>query len=139
MQLLQMQKDTVAFETRRKQMGWNLDKKRPLCPQICEQICILIAKGELKPGDRLQSVRDIAVSASVNPNTVQKSLEQLEQRGVIYSKRGSGWYVSETDESSGTVREQMIRTKTESYISDMESLGLAKKEILNYVKEFINE
>ena len=113
MQLLQMQKETGAFETRRKQMGWNLDKKRPLCPQICEQICILIAKGELKPGDRLQSVRDIAVSASVNPNTVQKSLEQLEQRGVIYSKRGSGWYVSETDESSGTVRDQLILTKTE--------------------------
>ena len=77
-------------------MGWNLDKKRPLCPQICEQICVLISKGELKPGERLMSVREVAVSASVNPNTVQKSFEQLEQRGVIYSKRGSGWYVAES-------------------------------------------
>ena len=117
-------------------MGWNLDKKRPLCPQICEQICVLIAKGELKPGDRLMSVRDVAVSASVNPNTVQKSFEQLEQRGVIYSKRGSGWYVSETDTNAANVRKDLIRTKTESYIRDMMALGLSGEEIEKYVKEF---
>ncbi len=117
-------------------MGWNLDKKRPLCPQICEQICVLISKGELKPGERLMSVRDVAVMASVNPNTVQKSFEQLEQRGVIYSKRGSGWFVAENNQIAGSVREDLIRTKTENYMKDMESLGLTREEIQNYVKEF---
>ena len=120
-------------------MGWNLDKKRPLCPQICEQICVLIATGELQPGQRLMSVRDVAVSASVNPNTVQKSFEQLEQQGVIYSRRGSGWYVSEDGGDAGNVRNELIRQKTENYIRDMLSLGLSKEEIQNNVKEFINE
>ncbi|MBR2696438.1 MAG: GntR family transcriptional regulator [Parasporobacterium sp.] len=120
-------------------MGWNLDKKRPLCPQICEQICVLIAKGELKPGERLMSVRDVAVSASVNPNTVQKSFEQLEQRGVIYSKRGSGWYVSETETTAEGVRGELIRSKTAAYIRDMMALGLSKEDIQKYVKEFNHE
>ncbi len=120
-------------------MGWNLDKKRPLCPQICEQICVLISKGELKPGDRLMSVRDVAVSAQVTPNTVQKSFEQLEQKGVIYSRRGSGWYVSEESSLAGDVREDLIRSKTETYVKDMHSLGLTGEDIQKYVKEFTNE
>ena len=120
-------------------MGWNLDKKRPLCPQICEQICVLISKGELKPGERLMSVRDVALSASVTPNTVQKSFEQLEQKGVIYSKRGSGWYVAENNNVAAGMRNELIRTKTENYVQDLSSLGLNGKEIVNCVKEYVHE
>ena len=54
-------------------MNWSLDKKQPICPQICEKLCVMIASGELSPGDRLMSVRDVALSAGVTPNTVQKS------------------------------------------------------------------
>ena len=117
-------------------MGWNLDKKRPLCPQISEQLCIMIASEQLKSGDRLMSVRDVALSAGVTPNTVQKSYEQLEQKGVIYSKRGSGWYVSESCGIAKEVLSQLIRTKTASYLADMRSLGLEKPEILRMIKEF---
>lgn len=119
-------------------MGWNLDKKRPLCPQICEQICVLISKGELKPGARLMSVRDVAVSASVTPNTVQKAFEMLEQQGIIYSRRGSGWYVSENAGIAGDVRSGLIRTKTETYVNDLMSLGLSETDIISNVKEFID-
>ena len=120
-------------------MSWNLDKKRPLCPQICEHLCILIAKGEIKPGDRLMSVRDVAVSASVTPNTVQKSFEQLEQKGVIFSKRGSGWYVSDAPGIAKEVLRDLIRSKTEAYVSDMRSFGLTETEILTCVKEYSHE
>ena len=120
-------------------MAWNLDKKRPLCPQICEHLCILIASGSLKPGDRLMSVRDVALSASVTPNTVQKSFEQLEQKGIIFSKRGSGWYVSDNAAIAKEVLSDLIRSKTLSYIGDMRSLGISDDEIINYVKEYSNE
>lgn len=120
-------------------MEWVLDKKRPLCPQICEQLCIMIARDDLKPGDRLMSVRDVALMAQVTPNTVQKSFEQLEQQGVIYSRRGAGWYVSENQEIAQKVRDDYIRSKTEEYINNMVVLGLSGDEIEKYVKEFIHE
>ncbi|MBQ6336878.1 MAG: GntR family transcriptional regulator [Ruminococcus sp.] len=117
-------------------MDWILDKKRPICPQICEKLCVLIASGELSAGDRLMSVRDVALNAGVTPNTVQKSFEQLEQQGVIYSKRGSGWYVSESTDIAKTVLSDLVHAKTVSYLNDMEALGFGKKEIINIIKEF---
>lgn len=117
-------------------MNWALDKKRPICPQICEKLCVLIASGELSAGERLMSVRDVALSAGVTPNTVQKSFEQLELQGVIYSKRGSGWYVSEHAEVARQLLDDLIHTKTVSYLNDMAALGLDKKEIVSIIKEF---
>ena len=120
-------------------MEWNLDKKRPICPQICEKISVLIATDELRPGDRLMSVRDVAVSASVTPNTVQKSFEQLEQKGIIYSIRGSGWYVTENSGIAKEIFQEIVHSKTESYVQDMTSLGLSHEEIEKNVKEFLYE
>ena len=117
-------------------MDWRLDKKRPICPQICEKLCVLIASGELNAGDRLMSVRDVALNAGVTPNTVQKSFEQLESQGVIYSKRGSGWYVNENTEIAKKVLNDLIRLKTIHYLNDMQNLGLDKKEIIQIIKEF---
>jgi len=120
-------------------MDWNLDKKRPICPQICEQICVMIAIGELNTGDRLMSVRDIALVAGVTPNTVQKSFEQLELKGVIYSKRGSGWYVSDDTGMADELLADLIKTKTEAYINEMNPLGLDIASIIDSIKENGNE
>ncbi len=117
-------------------MDWRLDKKRPICPQICEKLCVLIASGELGAGERLMSVRDVALNAGVTPNTVQKSFEQLEQQGVIYSKRGSGWYVSDNADIAREMLSGLVHDKTVSYLNDMEALGFGKKEVINIIKEF---
>ncbi len=117
-------------------MHWALDKKRPICPQICDKLCLLIASGDLGPGDRLMSVRDVAVSAGVTPNTVQKAFEQLEQQGIIFSRRGAGWFVSEDSDTARKVYDDLVHSKTVSYLNDMESLGLGKKDIINIIKEF---
>ena len=119
-------------------MDWILDKKRPICPQLVERICILIASGELKEGERLLSVRDVALKAGVTPNTVQKSFEQLEQRGVIFSKRGSGWYVGEDNKIARQVLSELVRSKTEEYLRDMRSLGLNIEQIISAIKEESN-
>ena len=120
-------------------MNWILDKKRPLCPQICEQLCVMIAKGSVQAGERLMSVREVAVDAGVTPNTVQKSYELMERKGVIYSIRGSGWYVSENTQVARKVLYDLVRSKTEAYLSDMRSLGLNKKEILCQIGEVYDE
>ncbi len=120
-------------------MDWELDKKRPICPQICEKLCIIIATGELKCGDRLMSVRDVALTAGVTPNTVQKSFEQLEQQGVIYSRRGAGWYVTEKKDLADRMLNEIILKKARAFIGDMRKLRLDDETIISIVKEYLHE
>ena len=116
-------------------MTWTLDKSRPICPQICEMICASVASGEFSAGEKLLSVREVALLAGVNPNTVQKSFEELERRGVIHSVRCSGWYVNE-DTSSAVEELGALRIKkTEEYLAEMAQLGCAHDEIIKYVNE----
>lgn len=117
-------------------MLWKLDKDRPICPQICEQMCVHIASGEFAPHQRLLSVRDIAVAAGVNPNTVQRSFETLEQRGILYSIRGSGWYVGgDIALAQETVR-ALHKQKTADFFAAMKGLGLDSEAVKAYVKEW---
>ena len=120
-------------------MEWLLDKKRPICPQICEQLCTMIATGEIGAGEKLLSVREVAVKAGVTPNTVQKSFEQLEQKGIIHSIRGSGWYVNEDTQLAAEIMRKLVADKTTSYLNDMYSLGLTKESIIEMIKEYQNE
>ncbi len=117
-------------------MSWKLDKNRPICPQIVEQICVKIACGVLLPEEKLLSVREVALEAGINPNTVQKSFEQLEQEGLIYSIRGSGWFVAECTERAKKIVAAMVNKKTEAYFNEMEMLGYSAEEAKKYVKEW---
>ena len=118
-------------------MELKLDKSRPICPQICEQICAAISRGELLPESKLLSVREVALLAGVNPNTVQKSFEELERSGIIHSIRGSGWYVSAETERARELLSGLCEAKTREYISSMERLGFDSRQILKYVNEFV--
>ena len=120
-------------------MNWKPDKKRPICPQLCEHLCVLIATGKIGAGEKLMSVRELAVSAGVTPNTVQKSFEQLEQKGIIHSIRGSGWYVNEDTQLAAEIMRKLVADKTTSYLNDMYDLGLTKESIIEMIKEYQNE
>lgn len=120
-------------------MGWSLDKNRPICPQITDRICVKIAKGEITNGQKLLSVREVALEAGVNPNTVQKAFETLENEGLIYSVRGSGWYAGDCQSLAKLKVQKLIKEKTEKYFSELEALGQSIESIKNYVKEWNNE
>ena len=116
-------------------MNWTLDKSRPICPQICELICVAVANGEFSSGEKLLSVREIALLAGVNPNTVQKSFEELERRGVIHSVRCSGWYVNENTGAATDELKSLRKKMTEDYINEMSKLGCDLDEIIKYLNE----
>ena len=116
-------------------MTWTLDKSRPICPQICELICAAVANGEYSAGEKLLSVREIALVAGVNPNTVQKSFEELERRGVIHSVRCSGWYVNENTEAAAQELKALRISKTREYLAEMAQLGCDPDEIIEYINE----
>ena len=117
-------------------MAWVLDKNRAICPQICEQICVKIANGQYVSNEKIPSVREIAVEAGVNPNTVQKALTLLSEQGLLYSVRGSGMYVSDHTTKAEKKIDDIKREKTLEYIEEMKSLGLTIDEIKQYIKEW---
>ena len=68
--------------------------KRPIYEQVIERFQMLILNGALEPGEQLPSVRSLAVDLSINPNTIQRAYGELERRGLIYSIKGRGNFVS---------------------------------------------
>ncbi len=117
-------------------MNWIIDKNRPICPQICEQLCLRVACGTYAPHGKIPSVREIAVAAGVNPNTVQRSLEELEDKGVLYSVRGSGWFVGEDIVHAKEVLNDILAKKTADYFAAMRVLGMDAAAVKEYVKEW---
>lgn len=117
-------------------MEWSLDRKRPIAPQLCEQLCVQISAGRFPQGCRLPSVRDIALSAGVNPNTVQKALEQLAEQGIVYPERGSGWYVSSQATAAADIKDSVVRQKTADFFDSMRALGMDDAAIKKYVEEW---
>lgn len=116
-------------------MQWIINKSYPICPQIFEQICLAIANQEIKPHEKIFSVRELALKLGVNPNTVQKSFELLEEQGIIYSIRGSGWYVSEDINTAKNVVDELKLKKTEAYFLEMKQLGYSIESTIKYLNE----
>lgn len=76
-------------------MPWDLDNNRPIYLQLMEKIQQDIISGVYHAGDRLPSVRELALEASVNPNTMQKALSELERNGLVHTQRTSGRFITE--------------------------------------------
>ncbi|MBQ2468657.1 MAG: GntR family transcriptional regulator [Clostridia bacterium] len=104
--------------------NWKFDPEKPLFRQICDRLCDEIARGVFPPGSKVPSVRELAVIAGVNPNTVQRALSELEDEGILVSRRGDGRYVAD----NGTLRDNMLlersRTATLEFVRAMRDLGL---------------
>lgn len=101
--------------------------------QIRDTICERILSGDLKPEDRIPSVREYGASIGVNPNTVMRTYEKLTMEGVIYNKRGIGYFI--TAEARGIVlensRKEFLETELPVVIRKMELLGLNPKELFD--------
>ena len=120
-------------------MKWIIDKNRPICPQIEDRICASIALGDILPGSKLKSVREVALETGVNPNTVQKAFSELERDGMIFSRVGSGLYVSEDIEPAREKLRQLLNTKTDRFLAEMADLGADAEKVMELIKERNNE
>ncbi len=120
-------------------MDWRIDKSLPISRQIFEKLCVAIVSGEFKAGERILSVRELALLASVNPNTVQKSFEELERHGLIHSVPYSGWYVNETIEAAREEVDALKRKNALEYLSAMKKLGCNASEAISLINKIIEE
>jgi len=115
-------------------MKWNLDSDRPIFLQLIEIIQRDIVSGELKPGEKLPSVRVLAAEASVNPNTVQKAFGELERMGLIYSQRTNGKFITEDEAMIEHAKKEMAQTIISIFLKNMEQLGFTVPEALSLAK-----
>ena len=118
-------------------MPWNLDSDRPIFIQIIEKIQMDIISGVYKPGDKLPSVRELAVEASVNPNTMQKALSELERTGLVYSQRTSGRFITEDTKMIDDIKSEMAREIISQFLENMQKLGFQKDETVSLMKQTI--
>lgn len=120
-------------------MPWDLDNDRPIYLQLMERIQRSIISGEYRPGDRLPSVRDLAVEAAVNPNTMQKALSELERSGLVYSLRTSGRYITEDADLLKKLREDQAYFHIREFMENMRQLGFSDEETMSLTQKIVKE
>lgn len=116
-------------------MHWTFSPDIPIYLQIVEQLEQMIASGMLSPGDRLMSVREFASDANVNPNTMQKALTELEKRGVVYSRRTQGRFVTDDPEKLEDMRTELARKEIQSFLGAMRRLGYTYEEAVTLLSK----
>jgi DNA-binding transcriptional regulator YhcF (GntR family) len=118
-------------------MSWKFTNDSPIYTQIMDEIKLRIAKGDLKPGDKVPPVRELALKAGVNPNTMQKALSELEREGVLASQRTSGRYVATAEDAANNLKKDIVNQYIQAYLSGMGSLGYSNSEAVCILKKHV--
>lgn len=109
--------------------------KLPIYTQIVDYFKGQIVSGEIKEGEKLPSVREIATTLKVNPNTVQRSYQALELENIVFTQRGKGSFVTEDKDKVKELKLSMANEIVSNFINDMKDLGFKRSEIINLIKE----
>lgn len=115
-------------------MAPKFDNNIPIYIQLVEQIKIDIISGRLKSGERLPSVREFALQMKVNPNTMQKALQELEEINLIYTERTNGKYVTEDKKLIDKYKKQYADDLSKKYFHNMQDIGFTKEETIKYLE-----
>ena len=108
----------------------------PFYRQIIEQVKFAVARGDLKPGDQLPTVRQLAVDISINPNTVIRAYRELEFEGLLDSQQGSGTFVSDKQpEIDAVERQRMLDQIVTELLARASAYGFTLEEVLQGVRQ----
>ncbi len=113
-----------------KKMKLDFDNNIPIYLQLVEQLKRDIISGKISAGERLPSVRDLALQLKVNPNTVQKALVELEVIGLVFTERTNGKFVTEDNSLIEKCKQEYADIITQKYMETMEKIGIDKNEVL---------
>lgn len=116
-------------------MDFNFDNNTPIYIQLVEQLKIYIISGKIKTGERLPSVRDLALTTKVNPNTMQKALVELEDLKLIYTERTNGKFVTSDQKLIDKYKKQYALELSNKYFYSMENIGFDKNEAIKYLEK----
>ena len=120
-------------------MANQFQSNMPIYMQLVNTFKHRIVSGELKAGSKLESVRDLAISSEVNPNTMQRALAELERDGLVYADRTVGRFITEDEELISKMREAVAQEIIGQFIQQMKSLGFSDQEAMEQFKKMLEE
>lgn len=117
----------------------DFNASKPIYSQLADRINKQILRGELKPGDKLLSVREMGIQSSVNPNTVQRTYRELEGMKIVETKRGQGTFVTEDQAILNEMREKLKAEEISQFVDGMHEMGYSNTEIESGLRSFLNK
>jgi len=115
----------------------HFDERSPIYEQIVTQFCRSLIKGELEPGQRIPSIRELAMQMQVNTNTVQRAYQEMERRQLIFSKRGTGYFITEGNDMVQEIKTEMVKDTVSRFLEEMRSLGFKDSQIQSEINNYV--
>ncbi|WAH37743.1 GntR family transcriptional regulator [Alicyclobacillus dauci] len=119
-------------------MSDEFNSSQPIYHQIMQRICGQILRSEFRLGDKLPSVRDLALDMGVNPNTIKRVYNELERIGIVETKRGQGTFVTESSSRIDRLRREQMAEHISRFVQDMMDMGFDPSTIVQGVKESLH-
>ncbi|MCS1352542.1 GntR family transcriptional regulator [Mechercharimyces sp. CAU 1602] len=113
------------------------DGSQPIYLQLAHRIQRQVISGELQPGEKLPSVRELALQVNLNPNTVSQSYKELQREGVVEMRRGQGTFITDDQERLEQLRHQLCSHEMELFFAKMKEMGFEPQEIMHTLSQFI--
>ena len=115
-------------------LGINYRDGRPIYEQVVDEIEHMVVHGVLEPDSQLPSVRQMAAELSINPNTIQRAYSELESRGVIYSVKGKGNFVSPNAAALRGRRLRDLQVQITELVRTARELGVSDAQLMEWMK-----
>ena len=112
------------------------DDRMPIYRQIILQFYQAFVRGDIAPGDRIPSIRDLSLLLKVNTNTVQRVYQEMEREGLISSKRGTGYFFTDEVDAVEKTKKKLSTDALEHFVLEMQALGCRENEILEELKNY---
>ncbi len=113
----------------------NYQTDRPIYLQVIDDIRERLLKGELKPGDKLPSVRELALQYQINPNTASRVYREMEALGLCFTRRGTGTFITEDAEITEQIRKETASECLDTFWQKMTAMGYSYEDMLSLLKE----
>lgn len=111
----------------------------PIYLQIEQYLYRQIALGKMKAGEKIPSVKKLALELTVNVNTVQRALQEMNTQGILYTKRGEGNFVTEDTELLSKTKQSLINNELDEFVQNMEKLGVKKDKLVSTLTEYLKD
>jgi DNA-binding transcriptional regulator YhcF (GntR family) len=118
---------------------WRLafDDRMPIYRQVILRFNQAFVRGDIKPGERIPSIREMSAYIKVNTNTMQRVYQEMERDGLINSKRGTGYFFTEDSNMTEKTRRNLKQSSMSRFLDEMYSLGCTEKEIIDELKLYM--
>ena len=117
-------------------MEYQFSNDKPIYLQLMDVFKVAIVSGELPKGERLELVRDLAIVAKVNPNTMQKALSELERIGLVRTERTSGRFITDDEELILSMKNEIAEKEISVFLEKMKSIGISRESVIKLISDY---